>query len=101
MKRYIDIVIKFFQNRNLVPKMASILLSVILWAYISSSKSGDVRFKLPVTFEGLEEGYIVSKVSHRFVVVEVKGNKDELNNEPSPPAKFDKIVFKVPLSIDL
>lgn len=86
MKRYVQKFIGFFQNRNLVPKMASILLSVILWAYISSSKSGDIKFKLPVAFEGLEENYIVSKTSHKYIVVEVQGNKDELKN--LRPANF-------------
>lgn len=88
MKRYIEIIVKFIENRNLVPKLASIVLAVILWAYISSSKSGEVKFKLPVNFSGLEENYIVSKISHKYVVVEIKGNKDDLKNINSKNIKL-------------
>jgi len=88
MKRYIEIFAKIIENRNLVPKLGSILLAVVLWAYISSGKSGDVKFKLPVTFTGLEENYVVSRVSHKVVVVEVRGNKDELKNITSKNIKL-------------
>ena len=57
-------------------------------AYITSAKSGDVRFKLPVTYTGLDEKYIVSKVSHKFVMVEVSGNKDDLKNISSKNIKL-------------
>lgn len=80
MKKYIEIIAGIIKNKNIVPKLASILLAVILWAYISNSKSGDVRFRLPVNYTGLDEKYTVSKVSHKFVMVEVSGNKDDLKN---------------------
>jgi hypothetical protein len=68
--------------------LASILLAVILWAYISSAKSGEVKFKLPVNFSGLEDDFIVSKISHKFVVVEIKGNKEDLKNISSKNIKL-------------
>ncbi len=88
MKKYIEIIVRIIKNRNLVPKLASILLAVILWAYISSAKSGEVKFKLPVNFSGLEENYIVSKISHKYVVVEITGNKDDLKNINSKNIKL-------------
>lgn len=88
MKKYIEIIARIIENKNLVPKLGSILLAVILWAYISSAKSGNVKFKLPVTFTGLEENYIVSKVSHKVVVVEVQGNKEDLKNVSSKNIKL-------------
>jgi hypothetical protein len=88
MKRYIEIIVRIIENRNLVPKLASIVLAVVLWAYISSAKSGEVKFKLPVNFSGLEEDYIVSKISHKYVVVEIKGNKEDLKNVSSKNIKL-------------
>ena len=88
MKRYIEKFLQIIKNKNLVPKLGSILLAVILWAYISSAKSGDVRFKLPVTFTGLEQNFVVSKISHKFVLVEIRGNKDELKNVSSKNIKL-------------
>ncbi len=88
MKRYIEILSRIIENRNLVPKLGSILLAVILWAYISSAKSGDVRFKLPLTFTGLNENFVVSKISHKAAVVEVQGNKDDLKSISSKNVKL-------------
>jgi YbbR domain-containing protein len=95
MKRYIEKVLKIIENKNLIPKLGSIILAVILWAYISSSKSGDVRFKLPVTFTGLEENLVISKLSHKVVVVEVQGNKDDLKNISSKNIKLMVDLSKV------
>jgi len=88
MKRYITIITGIIENKNIIPKLGSILLAVVLWAYISSSKSGDVRFKLPVTFAGLQENYVVSKISNKFAVVIVRGNKDDLKNISSKNIKL-------------
>lgn len=88
MKHYIVIIKKIIENRNLVPKFCSILLAVILWAYISSAKSGDVKFKLPVAFTGLQENYVVSKISSKVVTVEILGEKDELKNVSSKSIKL-------------
>lgn len=80
MNRYLHTIARFIRKKNLLPKLGSILLAVILWAYISNSKSGDLKFKLPVNISGLESSYVVSKLSHRAVVVEVRGSIDELKN---------------------
>lgn len=88
MKHYIEAIKKIIESRNLVPKLCSILLAVILWAYISSSKSGDVKFKIPVAFTGLQENYIVSKISSKVVTVEIYGDRDELKNVSSKNIKL-------------
>ncbi len=88
MKRYIEIFVKIIENRNFIPKVVSIILAVILWAWLSNEKSGDVRFKLPVTFTGLQENLVVSKISHKVVVVEVQGNKDDLKSISSKNIKL-------------
>ena len=88
MKRYIEILLEIIKKRNLLPKLGSIILAVILWAYISSGKSGDVKFKLPVTFTGLDENLVVSKISHKVVVVEVQGSIDDLKNVSSKNIKL-------------
>ncbi len=80
MNRYLHIIVRFAKKKNLLPKLGSILLAVILWAYISNAKSGDLKFKLPVNVTGLEGSYVVSKISHKAIVVEVRGNIDELKN---------------------
>lgn len=88
MKQYIEILGRIIENKNLIPKLTSILLAVVLWAYISSAKSGDVRFKIPVAIAGLQENYVISKINQKVVQVEVRGDKDELKNVSSKNIKL-------------
>jgi YbbR domain-containing protein len=88
MKRYIDLIVKFIKKNKFVPKLASILLAVILWGYISSSKKGEIVFKSQVAFKGLEENFIVSKISHKNIAVEIRGRKDDLKNVNSRNIKL-------------
>lgn len=72
--------LNFSRKNKLIPKLVSILLAVILWGYISSSKTGTIEFKSQVSYKGLEEGLVVSKTTPRAITVEVKGRKDDLKN---------------------
>jgi len=80
MKKYFEIIINFSTKNKLIPKLVSILLAVLLWGYISSSKTGSVEFKSPINYKGLEDDLIVSRISHKSIKVEISGRKDDLNN---------------------
>lgn len=80
MKSYIESFAALSKRTNLVPKLASIILAVILWAYITNTRSGDVRFNIPVDFRNIDETLILSQVSQRTATVKVSGRKDDLKN---------------------
>lgn len=80
MKSYIDRFAEFSRRTNLVPKLLSIILAVILWAYITNTRSGDLRFNIPIDFRNIDDALVVSKVSQKTATVKVSGPKDDLKN---------------------
>ena len=71
---------KILSTKDIIPKIVCVLLSVILWAIISSTNIGEIKFKIPITFSNLPETLIASRISARFVTVTLSGKKDNLKN---------------------
>jgi len=80
MKSYIDRFAELSKRTNLVPKLLSIILAVILWAYITNTRSGDLRFNISVDFRNIDDSLVISKVSQKTATVRVSGPKDDLKN---------------------
>lgn len=80
MKSYIERFTELSKRINLLPKFASIILAVILWAYITNTHSGDIKFNIPVDFRNIDDSLVVSKVSQKTATVKVSGRKDDLRN---------------------
>ena len=80
MKNYLKMIGKVLKEKNIIPKLVSIVLAVGFWAYISSIETGTLKFKVPVSYVNLDQSYTVSKISSKTVFVEVRGNKEKLNN---------------------
>lgn len=80
MKPYMERFAEFSKRTNLVPKLVSIILAVILWAYISNTHSGDIKFNIPVDFKNIDDSLIVSRVSQKTAAVKLSGRKDDLRN---------------------
>ncbi len=74
-------------KKNFIPKLVSIILAVILWGYLTSSESGDIKFKVPLTYKNLDQALTVSRLSNKYVMVKVTGRKDELKNVNSKNIK--------------
>ncbi len=74
-------------KKNFIPKLVSIILAVILWGYLTSSESGDVKFKVPLTYKNLDQTLTVSRLSNKYVMVKVTGRKDDLQNVNSKNIK--------------
>jgi len=66
------------RERNFVPKIICMTLSVVLWAFVSSSKSETIRFKVPVEIRNLPTYLTVSQMSTTQVSVILDGKKDSL-----------------------
>lgn len=74
-------------RKNFIPKLVSIILAVILWGYLTSSESGDVKFKVPLSYKNLDQTLTVSRLSNKFVMVRITGRKDDLKNVNSKNIK--------------
>lgn len=82
-----SIMIKFIQNiknliinRELVPKFIAILLAVILWAYIGSTKLGEINFNLQIERRNLPRALVISWIKYNDIKITLKGKKEQLKN---------------------
>lgn len=80
MKLNTETIRNWSDKKNLIPKLVSILLAVVLWGYLTSTKSGDIRFKLPLTYRNLDQTLTVSHLSNKYFMVRLKGRKDDLKS---------------------
>jgi len=80
MGKYYHIIIEQARKKDLLPKLVCIFLAVILWAYISKTQNGDIKFKVPVTVKGLSQSYAISRMSDVNLTVKFKGTSEELKN---------------------
>jgi len=76
------------EKKNILPKFISIVLAFILWGYLTSTKSGEVKFKLPLNYKNLESSFTVSKSSDKYIMVKLRGRKDDLKNINSKNIKL-------------
>lgn len=67
-------------EKRLFAKIVSIFLAVALWAFITSSKTGTVRFKVPIKERNLPAYAVISEMSKNFVIVSFEGRKDNIKN---------------------
>jgi YbbR domain-containing protein len=84
MKRLLESIkntaISIFTNRDHVAKIASLVLAVVLWAYISGSKSGQLKYRIPIEVINLPKGVVVSEMSHRNVLATIEGKNEVIKN---------------------
>lgn len=74
-------------RNNVIPKLVSIILAVMLWGYLSSTKSGDLKFRVPLNYRNLDQTLTVSRLSNKYVMVRLKGRKDDLKTVNSKNIK--------------
>ncbi len=80
MRRLIPEIKKMLSTRDLLPKIVCLLLSVMLWVYINSTKVGDVKFRIPIEFKNISKELIISEVQSRYITVTLTGRKDVIKN---------------------
>lgn len=61
-------------------KFVCLLVAVVLWAYVGSTKIGEIRFRIPVELKNLPEHLVVIDQQELFVTVTINGKKEDINN---------------------
>ena len=87
MKKYYDIK-KVIKEKNLIPKVVSLLLSIVLWIYASQEKMNEITIKFPIIFNGLNANYIISDISTKIVTAKISGYQDGMKSINSRSIKF-------------
>ncbi len=80
MKDFINKFKEKLNEGNLAAKILSLLLSIILWAYLASSKSGEIRFRIPVVINNLPSDMVIVDISSKSVIAVLEGKNDYLKN---------------------
>lgn len=80
MNRIIKEIKEILSRRELLPKVVSLLLAVFLWAYIGSTKLGEIKFKVPVEIKNLSRSLVISNMQRNFITVTLDGNKEDIKN---------------------
>jgi len=71
---------KIILKRNYIAKLFTLVLSIIFWAYVSSTKTGEVRFKIPLEPKNLPTNLIAPELSGKHVLVAFDGKREYLKN---------------------
>ena len=53
MKSYFERFVAFSREKNIVAKAVSLMLALILWAYLNNSRVGRIRVDLPIEYRNL------------------------------------------------
>ncbi len=75
-------------KKETAAKVISLLLSVALWAYISSTRMSEIKFKLPVETRNLPASMTVSDMPDRNLIVVLEGKKEFMKNVSSKNIKL-------------
>ncbi|MCX7678400.1 MAG: hypothetical protein N2316_04200 [Spirochaetes bacterium] len=67
-------------RRDLVPKFVSLLLAVLLWAYIGSTKLAVFEYRIPIEIKNLPPSLVVSKMNLTSITVRLNGKKEDFAN---------------------
>jgi YbbR domain-containing protein len=67
-------------EKRIFAKIVCILLATALWAFITSEKTGTVRFKVPIKERHLPAYAVISEMSKNSVIVSFEGRKDNIKN---------------------
>ena len=80
MNRFFEEIRNIINTHDLIPKLISLLLAVILWAHIVNTQVGEVTFKIPVDYKNIHESLVVIEKEPPLITVTFKGKKDLLRN---------------------
>ena len=80
MIKIIDEIRDIFNKKELIPKLVSLILAVFLWAYIGTTKMGEIKFKVPIEVKNLSKSLVISNIQRNSIMAILKGNKEDLNN---------------------
>jgi cell division ATPase FtsA len=66
------------KERDFLAKIVSLLLAVILWAFIAAGKTETLRFRIPITVNNLSAEFVISSMSDTYASIVVEGPRDRL-----------------------
>ncbi|GEM_PF-3215748 len=90
--------------RNYKPKLFSVFLAVLLWAYVYYAEKNNVIINVPLIYKGLPDSMVIANKPPRFIKLEIEGDagsvkfptgnlKAEVNLKNARPGEHSFAVF--------
>ena len=76
LKRIADVL----SRRDLVPKLVSLLLAAMLWAYIGSTKLAEVDYRIPIELKNAPAGLVITRQNLNSITLHLNGKKEDVAN---------------------
>lgn len=76
LKRLADML----SSRDLVPKLVSLLLAAMLWAYIGTTKLAEVDYRIPVEIRNAPAGLVITRQNLNSITLHLNGKKEDVAN---------------------
>jgi YbbR domain-containing protein len=80
MKSVLEKILAFLRERNIAAKLICLVLAVVLWAYISSTKMGELKYRIRVDYKNVPHALVVTSPQNPYITVMVGGTKDLLKD---------------------
>lgn len=80
MKRLLEEIKRILTTKEIIPKAVCLLLAVVLWFYVNSTKVGEVKFRIPVELKNLPQNTVVLEGTNKYITVSLTGRKDLIKN---------------------
>ncbi len=80
MKTLWENFIQFSRERDLLPKLVSLLLAVLLWVFIDTINTGRRKYRVPLEMKNLPAHLTISRISHRYMTLTFEGDNEVLEN---------------------
>lgn len=80
MRQFLIRLAGVLSRRDLVPKLVSLLLAVMLWAYIGSTKLAEVDYRIPLELKNQPAGLVVTKQNLNSITLHLNGKKEDVAN---------------------
>lgn len=71
---------KFRQTGNFYPKLVSVIISILLWIFVSALNDARRSVKLPLELYGLSSAFQIMENYPSQISVELRGNPQIINN---------------------
>jgi YbbR domain-containing protein len=76
VKRFADVL----SRRDLVPKLVSLFLAAMLWAYIGSTKLAGVDYRVPIEIKNAPPGLVITRQNLNNITINLSGKKEDIAN---------------------
>ncbi len=78
MINYLDELRNIVSGRDFKQKLLCLLAAMVLWAYVGSTRTSDIKLRVPVEFRNLPAGMVVENSRDQYVTIRLSGRQEEV-----------------------